>query len=42
MHADLARLDPTEARELVVPAWCLVVPQKLVRAHDLAHPHGPG
>ena len=42
VHADLARLDPTEARELVVSAWCLVVPQKLVRAYDLTHPDGPG
>lgn len=42
VHADLARLDPTEARELVVAAWCLVVPQKLVRADDLTHPDGPG
>lgn len=42
VHADLARLDPTEARELVVSAWCLVVPKKLVRAYDLAHPDGPG
>lgn len=42
VHADLARLDPTEARELVVSAWCMVVPQKLVRAYDLTHPDGPG
>ncbi|WP_239110406.1 hypothetical protein [Phycicoccus sonneratiae] len=42
VHADLARLEPTEARELVVSAWCMVVPQKLVRAYDLAHPDGPG
>lgn len=41
-HADLARLDPTEARELVVSAWCMVVPKKLVRAYDLTHPDGPG
>jgi hypothetical protein len=40
--ADLAALDPTEARELVVDAWRMVVPQKLSRAYDLAHPHGPG
>jgi hypothetical protein len=42
VHADLAALDPTEARELVVDAWRMVVPQKLSRAYDLAHPHGPG
>src|SRR3954454_18009864 len=42
IHADLAALDPTEARELVVDAWRLVVPQKLSRAYDRNHPHGPG
>lgn len=42
VHADLAALDPAEARELVVDAWRLVVPQKLSRAYDLAHPDGPG
>jgi hypothetical protein len=42
VDADLAALDPTEARELVVDAWRMVVPQKLSRAYDLAHPHGPG
>ena len=42
IHADLAALDPAEARELVVDAWRMVVPQKLSRAYDLAHPHGPG
>ena len=41
VHADLAALDPTEARELVVDAWRMVVPQKLSRAYDLAHPNGP-
>ncbi|QIS07470.1 hypothetical protein F5X71_16790 [Nocardia brasiliensis] len=41
VHADLAALDPREARELVVDAWRLVVPQKLARAYDLAHPDGP-
>ena len=40
--ADLAALDPTEARELVVDAWRMVVPQKLSRAYDLIHPDGPG
>lgn len=42
VHADLAALDPTEARELVVDAWRMVVPQKLSRAYDLTHPDGPG
>jgi hypothetical protein len=42
VHADLAALDPTEARELVVDAWRMVVPQKLSRAYDLLHPDGPG
>ncbi|WP_024801766.1 MmcQ/YjbR family DNA-binding protein [Nocardia sp. BMG51109] len=41
IHADLAALDPAEARELVVDAWRMVVPEKLSRAYDLAHPHGP-
>jgi hypothetical protein len=42
VDADLAALDPTEARELVVDAWRMVVPKKLSRAYDLAHPGGPG
>jgi hypothetical protein len=42
VHADLARLGPTEARELVVDAWRMVVPRKLARAYDLIHPDGPG
>ena len=42
VHATLAALDPTEARELVVDAWRMVVPQKVARAYDLAHPAGPG
>jgi hypothetical protein len=42
VHADLAALDPTEARELVVDAWRMVVPKKLSRAYDLAHSNGPG
>ncbi|PXY19665.1 MmcQ/YjbR family DNA-binding protein [Prauserella muralis] len=42
VHAELAALDPAEARELVVDAWRMVVPKKLSRAYDLAHPHGPG
>jgi hypothetical protein len=41
IHAELAALDPLEARELVVDAWRMVVPQKLSRAYDLAHPDGP-
>ncbi len=42
VHADLAALDPTEARELVVDAWRMVVPQKVSAAYDLVHPVGPG
>ena len=42
IHADLAALDPTEAREFVVDAWRMVVPKKLSRAYDLAPPEGPG
>ena len=42
VHADLAALDPTEARELVVDAWRMVVPAKLSGAYDLLHPDGPG
>ena len=42
VHADLPSLEPGEARELVVDAWRLVVPKKLSRAYDLAHPTGPG
>ena len=41
VEADLDALDPTEAREFVVDAWRMVVPQKLSRAYDLAHPDGP-
>ena len=40
--ARLAALDPAEARELVVDAWRMVVPKKLWRAYDEAHPEGPG
>lgn len=40
--ARLARLDPVEAREYVVEAWAMCVPQKLVRAWLAAHPEGPG
>jgi hypothetical protein len=42
VHATLADLDPAEARELVVDAWRMVVPQKVSRAWDDAHPGGPG
>ena len=42
VHADLAALDPAEARELVVDAWRMVVPKKLSAAYDLSHPVGPG
>lgn len=42
VHADLGALDPVEARELVVDAWRMVVPKKVARAYDLAHPGGPG
>jgi hypothetical protein len=41
VHADLAALEPAEARELVVDAWRMVVPKKLSVAYDLGHPHGP-
>lgn len=41
VHAELAALDATEARELVVDAWRMVVPAKLSRTYDLAHPAGP-
>jgi hypothetical protein len=42
VEATLAELDADEARELVVDAWRMVVPQKVSRAYDLAHPLGPG
>ena len=42
VHADLAALDPAEARELVVDAWRMVVPKKLSGAYDWNHPIGPG
>src|SRR5919202_3584788 len=42
VEAELAALEPGEARELVVDAWRMVVPQKLSRAYDLTHPDGPG
>ena len=40
--ATLAALDAGEARELVVDAWRMVVPQKVWRAYDVSHPNGPG
>ena len=42
VHADLAALEPAEARELVVDAWRMVVPKKVAKAYDLLHPIGPG
>jgi hypothetical protein len=42
VHADLASLNPAEARELVVDAWRMVVPHKVSRAYDVTHPDGPG
>jgi hypothetical protein len=42
VEAKLAALDPIEARELVVDAWRMVVPKKLSREYDEAHPNGPG
>jgi hypothetical protein len=41
VHATLAALDPGEAREFVVEAWRMVVPQKVSRAYDATHPYGP-
>ena len=40
VHADLAVLDPIEARELVVDAWRLVVSKKFRR--QIRHPRGQG
>src|SRR5215213_9341037 len=42
VEADLAALEPAEARELVVEAWRMVVPKKLSGAYDVIHPIGPG
>ncbi len=42
VHATLEHLEPSEAREFVVDAWRMVVPQKVSRAYDLTHPYGPG
>jgi len=41
VEAQLNALDSTEARELVVDAWRMVVPKKLSHAYDLTHPDGP-
>lgn len=38
IESNLAALDPTEARELVVDAWRMVVPKKVSRVYDLAYP----
>ena len=35
VHAELASLEPAEARELVVDAWRMVVPAKVARGFDL-------
>lgn len=42
IQANLAVLEPAEARELVVDAWRIVVPQKLSCAYNIAHANGPG
>jgi hypothetical protein len=42
VEVELAALDAAEAREFVVDAWRIVVPKKVSRAYDLAHPEGPG
>jgi hypothetical protein len=42
VESDLAALEPSEAREFVVDAWRMVVPQKVSRAYDETHPYGPG
>lgn len=41
VSSNLDALDAIEARELVVDAWRIVVPTKVSRAYDLAHPGGP-
>jgi hypothetical protein len=41
VHAELATLDPAEAREFVVDAWRMVVPRKVSAAYDLRYPTGP-
>ena len=42
VQAWLAELDHRQMEELVIDAWRMVVPKKLSRAYDLAHPDGPG
>jgi hypothetical protein len=42
VHARLAALEASEARELVVDAWRMVVPRKVSRVYDVTHPYGPG
>jgi hypothetical protein len=37
----LDRIDLDEARELVLDAWRLTAPKKLVREYDAEHPHVP-
>ena len=41
VHTALPALDAGEARELVVDAWRMVVPQKIALAYDRAFPNGP-
>ena len=41
VDADLAALEPTEARELVVDAWRMVVPQKLSPTRAARGERGP-
>lgn len=40
VRARMERLDPVEAREFVVEAWRMCVPQKVSRAWDATHPDG--
>ena len=42
VHADLAALDPTEAREFVVDAWRMVVPKKVSARLRPQPPRRPG
>ncbi len=42
VDAQLGAFDATEARELVVDAWRMVVPKKVSGAYDVTHPNGPG
>jgi hypothetical protein len=36
----LDRIEPDEARELVLEAWRLTAPKRLVKEYDAAHPIG--